>query len=127
MQRYCLLFGHPCKLTANVDHKISIISQLVLHNQKSTFSKTSYCIQNKISDFERMPKDSRPNSITKYLYKNNTTYYIRTSCCDQYNPVYDGTCTYLGAPAGGFTGKGDGKLTDFFANATNKKVVWENK
>ena len=61
------------------------------------------------------------------MYKNNTAYYIRTSCCDQYNPVYNSNCDYLGAPDGGFTGKGDGKLTDFFATATNKKVVWENK
>ena len=95
--------------------------------KKFPLAKLPTCIQNKIADFERMPKDTRPFSITEYLYHNNAVYYIRSSCCDQYNPIYDSNCNYLGAPDGGFTGKGDGKPADFFANATNKKVVWENK
>jgi hypothetical protein len=45
-------------------------------------------------------------------------------CCDFYNEVYDANCNFLGAPDGGFTGKGDGKIPDFFAEAKNEKLVW---
>jgi hypothetical protein len=85
------------------------------------------CIQDKIDDFLKQPKDARPYSVTEYLYKGNVVYYVISPCCDWYNPVYNSKCEYLGSPNGGFTGGGDGKPTDFFALATNKKVIWENK
>ena len=46
-------------------------------------------------------------------------------CCDKYNIVYDSVCNILGYPDGGFTGKGDEKMIDFFKKATNKKIIWE--
>ena len=81
----------------------------------------------KIKKFISQPKDNRPYSVTEYLYKENIVYYIISPCCDQYNPVYNSSCDYLGSPNGGFSGGGDGKLIDFFANATKKRIVWENK
>ena len=45
-------------------------------------------------------------------------------CCDFFNEVYDDKCNYLGAPDGGFTGKGDGKIPDFFEEAKSEKLVW---
>ena len=46
------------------------------------------------------------------------------ACCDFYNEVYDAKCNFLGAPDGGFTGKGDGKIPDFFEEAKSEKLVW---
>ena len=46
-------------------------------------------------------------------------------CCDFFNEVYDDKCKLLGSPDGGFTGKGDGKLPDFFKEAKNEKLIWE--
>ncbi|HUS00335.1 MAG TPA: hypothetical protein VMY77_01335 [Chitinophagaceae bacterium] len=85
------------------------------------------CIQDKIAEFLKLPKDGRPYSITEYLYGGNLVYYVISPCCDQYNPVYNSSCEYLGSPNGGFSGGGDGKLADFFSLATNKKILWENK
>ncbi len=48
-------------------------------------------------------------------------------CCDKYNVVYDSACNILGYPDGGFTGRGDGKMSDFYKEASNKKVIWEKK
>jgi hypothetical protein len=48
-------------------------------------------------------------------------------CCDKYNIVYDSACNILGYPDGGYTGKGDGKMTDFKNEAGEGKVVWEKK
>jgi hypothetical protein len=46
-------------------------------------------------------------------------------CCDFFSEVYDEHCKFLGSPDGGFTGKGDGKLPDFFEEAKNEKLIWE--
>ena len=82
------------------------------------------CIKDKIEFFIKLPVDSRPYSLTEYLYKGENVYYISSACCDQYNPVYNSSCVYLGAPDGGFTGKGDGKLTDFKTTATKTRLIW---
>ena len=95
--------------------------------KKSDLKDVPVCIQKIISQYLNQPKDSRPNSITEYFYNGSFVYYIRSGCCDQYNPVYNDNCNYLGSPDGGFTGKGDFKLPNFFNLATSKRVVWENK
>ena len=85
------------------------------------------CLAAKIDSIKKDGKINPPTSVIQYSYKGAPVYYVTAGCCDQFNNVYDANCTVLGAPDGGITGKGDNKLPDFFANATNKKVVWENK
>ncbi|MDB5198277.1 MAG: hypothetical protein JWO92_240 [Chitinophagaceae bacterium] len=85
------------------------------------------CLVTKIDALKNDPGANQPQSVIQYSYKGSAVFYITAGCCDQFNTVYNSDCDYLGAPDGGITGKGDGKLTDFYANATNKKVVWENK
>ena len=85
------------------------------------------CLATKIDSIKKQPNANPPKSVIQYSYKGAPVYYVTAGCCDQFNEVYDANCKSLGAPDGGITGKGDGKLTDFFAMATNKKVVWENK
>lgn len=87
----------------------------------------SPCMVTKIEAMKTNPGANQPQSVTEYTYKGAVVFYITAGCCDQFNTVYNSDCDYLGAPDGGVTGKGDGKLIDFFANATNKKVVWKNK
>lgn len=85
------------------------------------------CLATKIDSIKRDGKVNPPTSVIQYSYKGSPVYYVTAGCCDQFNEVYDANCKQMGAPDGGVTGKGDGKLTDFYANATNKRVVWENK
>ena len=85
------------------------------------------CMVTKIDSLKMNTSVNPPKSVIQYSYKGAAVYYITSGCCDQFNTVYNSDCNYLGAPDGGITGKGDGKIPDFFANATNKKVVWENK
>ena len=96
-------------------------------NKNTGFSGMPQCMVTKIDSIKHDPKLNQPTSVIEYTYKGSTVFYITAGCCDQFNPVYNSECVYLGAPDGGITGKGDGKLADFFANATNKKVVWKNK
>lgn len=85
------------------------------------------CLAIKIDSIRKQPDQNPPLSVIQYNYKGTLVYYVTAGCCDKFNEVYDASCTHLGAPDGGITGKGDGKLTDFYSQATNKKVVWENK
>lgn len=85
------------------------------------------CLATKIDSIKKDPKINPPISVIQYSYKGAPVYYVTAGCCDQFNEVYDSDCNPLGAPDGGVTGKGDGRLTDFYANAINKRVVWENK
>ena len=82
------------------------------------------CLHAKIDSMKADPNEGSPESITRYRYNGQTVYYMKSPCCDKYNIVYDSVCNILGYPDGGFTGRGDGKMPDFFNEATDAKVVW---
>ena len=84
------------------------------------------CIKNKIDSFKLKEKHERPQSVVEYMYKGKKVYYVVMPCCDFFNEVYDENCRYLGAPDGGFTGKGDGKLPDFGTEAKPGKEIWKS-
>lgn len=108
---------------------VSLVSFLLTacSNKMQTTASIPQCLVTKIDSMRMNTKANPPASVIRYTYKGNSVFYITLGCCDQFNPVYNSDCVYMGAPDGGITGKGDGKIPDFFANATNKKVVWENK
>lgn len=83
------------------------------------------CIKNKIDSFKVAQKHQQPQKIVEYLYKGKKVYYVVMPCCDFFNEVYDDKCKLLGSPDGGFTGKGDGKLPDFFKEVSKEKILWE--
>ncbi len=82
------------------------------------------CLVAKIKTMAENPNEGSAQSITRYSYHNQKVYYMKAPCCDKYNIVFDSVCNILGYPDGGFTGKGDGKMTDFFKEAKDGKVVW---
>ena len=83
------------------------------------------CIKNKIDSFKVKEAYERPQRVVEYMYKSKKVYYVVMPCCDFFNEVYDDKCNYLGAPDGGFTGKGDGKIPDFTEQAKVVKTIWE--
>ena len=85
------------------------------------------CLQERIGEMAKDPSEGSPLKITLYTYHEQKVYYMVSPCCDKYNIVFDKSCTILGYPDGGFTGRGDGKMPDFFKEATDPKVVWELK
>ena len=82
------------------------------------------CIKNKIDSFKLKEAHEKPQRVIEYMYKGKKVYYVVMPCCDFFNEVYDDKCNFLGAPDGGFTGKGDGKIPDFFEKVKNEKLVW---
>ena len=82
------------------------------------------CMKNKIDSFKLKEAHERPQRVVEYSYKSKKVYYIVMPCCDFFSEVYDEKCNFLGSPDGGITGKGDGKLPDFFTEAKGEKLIW---
>jgi hypothetical protein len=86
--------------------------------------KLPTCIKNKIDSFKLKEAHEKPQRVVEYTYKGKKVYYIVMPCCDFFSEVYDENCKFLGSPDGGFTGKGDGKLPDFFTEVKGEKLIW---
>lgn len=67
-------------------------------------------------------------AVWEWPYQGRTVYEVQPGCCDRFNELYDAKGTYLCAPSGGFTGRGDGKCPDAVAarEAAGERVrkVW---
>ena len=84
------------------------------------------CIQKMISQYKSEEKQNPPRQIYSYLYNGKTVYYVTPPCCDFFSDLYDSSCVLIGHPDGGFTGKGDGKTSDFKDKRTNEKLIWKD-
>ena len=99
-------------------------SAIIPQVTEATDAAMPKCIKNKIDSFKVKEAHEKPQRVVEYIYKGKKVYYVVMPCCDFYNEVYDDKCNFLGAPDGGFTGKGDGKIPDFFTEAKSEKLVW---
>ncbi|MEO6894565.1 MAG: hypothetical protein ABI136_05975 [Ginsengibacter sp.] len=95
------------------------------HKKVKVNNELPSCLRSKIDSMAVNPGEGMPQSVTRYYYLDKTVYYLKSPCCDKYNIVFDSACHILGYPDGGFTGRGDGNMGDFFKEAKNEKVVWE--
>ena len=85
------------------------------------------CIQAKIDTILNNPRWNPPAQVNEYSYKGKRVFLFSAPCCDQYEELFDENCTYLCAPSGGFTGRGDSKCPDFKDSATFVKLVWKDE
>ncbi|MEO6683996.1 MAG: hypothetical protein ABIN48_14325 [Ginsengibacter sp.] len=106
---------------------IAVILSCNSTNKFAVSTEVPICLQEKIKLMSEDISEGMPVSLTEFTYHGKKVYYLVAPCCDKYNIVFDSTCTILGYPDGGFTGRGDGKMTDFEKAAINPKVIWEAK
>ena len=72
-------------------------------------------------------KENSPLWVSKCEYKNATVYYIPSSCCDQFNYLYNENGEKICAPDGGLTGNGDGRCSDFSIDDNqNCRFIWQD-
>ncbi len=93
---------------------------------KNIVQTAPLCIRQKIETFKKEPKGNPPQSVVQYIHHNKKVFYIPPQCCDQYSDLFDDNCNLIGHPDGGFTGKGDGTLPDFFDDAKDAKIIWKD-
>ena len=68
-----------------------------------------------------------PVTIARYLYHNQTVYYISPVVVDGFSQLFDKKHTLLCSPEGGLTGKGDGQCADFFQKAKNEVILFKKQ
>jgi hypothetical protein len=83
-------------------------------------------LQQKILTFEKDKPTNPPVKIYSYQYNNRQVYFITSRCCDIPSELYSVEGLQLCQPDGGYSGRGDGKCTDFFQARTAEKLVWED-
>lgn len=132
MQRMYTLSG-PLKYYLKNFSEMKSILQLIFISiifyscEKTRLPGVPECIEKKVAEFKRQPKGNPPKSITQYLYQGKLVYYVPGQCCDQYSDLVNENCNLLGHPDGGFTGRGDGTLPNFFTDATDAKLIWKDE
>ena len=84
------------------------------------------CIHDKIEAIEQQPKFNPPATVYRYLYEDKYVYLFSSDCCDQYNYLYDKDCNVICAPSGGYTGRGDGRCSNFKEMASDETLVWKD-
>lgn len=92
----------------------------------SQSSENPAWVDDLIEQYKSEPVGNPPQSIWRYSYKNQIVYYVPPQCCDQFSILYDEKGNELGAPDGGITGDGDGRITDFFTVRTDEKLIWQD-
>ncbi len=103
-------------------------------NYKNTYcysinvpSDTPDCFKDMIKIFLNQRVDSPPFKLTKYLFKGESFY--SRSCCGYSKPAWveDKNCNLYCSDAGGIAENTSGGCKDFFANATNETLIWEDR
>jgi hypothetical protein len=83
------------------------------------------CIKQKIRKISSEKAQNPPAKVWEWKVDGASYYYFTSSCCDQFNYLYDKKCKQICAPSGGFSGKGDGKCPDF-KGTIEKTLIWED-
>ena len=110
--------------------KLLLIGFVLLQSQtckKEEFKDVPTCIIEKIKQLQAEEVWNPPASVWQYEYNGQTVYYIPARCCDIPSSLYDANCNLICHPDGGFTGKGDGKCTDFAEKRTKEKLIWKDE
>ena len=79
-----------------------------------------------IRQLETEPVANPPGFLVRYEYKQQDVYFVPQRCCDVMSVVYSSGGAVLCHPDGGFTGKGDGRCADFFAERRNERIIWRD-
>jgi hypothetical protein len=78
-----------------------------------------------IQQIEAEPVSASPGFVARYEYKGQIVYYLPQRCCDVPSILWDATGNVLCNPDGGFSGRGDGRCTDFFRERKDERIIWQ--
>lgn len=112
-----------------IKNYISIIALLLLLScsDNDIAKDTPSCIKKIIEGLNKEDVANPSAKVYRFQYEGRTVYYIPPRCCDTMSELFDENCNIICYPDGGFSGTGDGKCIDFYKNATEEELVWEDK
>ena len=94
--------------------------------EEVVFDNIPACVQQMIENIKSQPVTNPASSVWQYNFKGQMVYFIPQYCCDIPSKLLDANCNLICKPDGGFTGKGDGKCTDFVTERTDGKLIWKD-
>lgn len=77
-------------------------------------------VRRQIHVYETPSKRAESQVTHKVMYLGKPAYVIPSPCCDQFDYLYDAKGTVLCAPAGGFSGRGDGSCPEVYRSMYGK-------
>lgn len=83
-------------------------------------------VRTRIERYQSEPAAIPPRTITEFDYGVSKAYLVSSTCCDQYDSLFDADQKYLCAPMGGLDAHGDGKCEGFDPNGTGGRVIWRD-
>lgn len=89
--------------------------------------KIPACILQRIDSLKREPVQNPPARVEEYLFEGMRVFVFSAPCCDFFANAFDEHCSYICAPSGGFTGRGDGQCPTFAKEAKLVRVVWKDE
>lgn len=95
--------------------------------KKEVTDSLPVCVKVLVEKFKSEEKTNPPREIYSYTFRDKTVYYVPPVCCDQFSDLYNDSCRLMGHPDGGFTGRGDGKFSDFREERKNEKLLWKDE
>lgn len=116
-----VLMSQTCKKSQQKGSPISVNGR-----ENSQADSIPSCLRMKIDSVQKTPVQNPPFMVTEYSYKGKKVFLINSPCCDFFETLIDSACGYIGAPRGGFTGKGDMKMQDFDKEAKEVRIVWKD-
>jgi len=102
-------------------------SSVDVSNKENADTSLPACVQKLVDRFKKEEKQNPPRAVYRYTYQNKTVYYVPAICCDFFSDLYDAECNLIGHPDGGFTGRGDGSMSDFTQTRTSEKLIWKDE
>jgi hypothetical protein len=79
-----------------------------------------------IAEIEAQPATNPPSSIWRYTYRGAPVYFRPERCCDMFSELFAEDGALICHPSGGFSGKGDGKCSDFMDKRSEEALVWRD-
>ncbi len=80
----------------------------------------------RIDTIKSEPVTNPPVEISRWLFNNETVYYIPPYCCDVMGELYNSRGELLCRPDGGIIGNGDGGCPGFLTDRENGETVWKD-
>lgn len=124
MKQICWILVVLLSASCGSKSKLAKSKEAVIAEQTASLP---ICLQELVKKIEAEDPTNPPIKIYSYQYKGALVYYETAPCCDFFSNLYNDSCQLLGHPDGGITGRGDGKFPNFEKEATNPKLIWEDK
>ena len=103
---------------------VSLLTALLFSSCQKKYLDDDFpnCLNNLIGEYD---DGQCSNRLYSYDYMGDKVYLVTSECFDDCSSLYDETCDYLCRPTGCINGTGDGKCPDFFDEAENRELLWE--